>query len=191
MPLLSSPCRRIGRCAAGQSLCLAWTGARCGSPNNRARVVVHIVQVRRAQLTRDPGCTAYRLSIPFVQAVARTKGAEWPPPARGQRPHRGGPSGARQAPPVDALHAARRLRRGRGADHRPRRGPLRLGRARQALPRRALGAVLRQRRPRPRRARRGGRARRSRSSTSSRSGATRTRARSSSRRGSPRWPRAT
>ena len=43
----------------------------------------------------------------------------------------------------------------RGADHRPRRGPLRLGRARQPLPRRALGAVLRQRRPRAHGARRG------------------------------------
>ena len=40
---------------------------------------------------------------------------------------------------------------------RARRGLLRLRRARQALPRRALGALLRQRRPRPRRARRGGR----------------------------------
>ena len=44
-----------------------------------------------------------------------------------------------------------------GADHRLRRGLLRLRRRRQALPRRPLGAVLRQRRPRPRRARRGGR----------------------------------
>ena len=43
--------------------------------------------------------------------------------------------------------------RRRGADHRPRRGLLRLRRPRPALPRRAVGAVLRQRRPRPRRAR--------------------------------------
>ena len=43
----------------------------------------------------------------------------------------------------------------RGADHRPRRGRLRLRRARQPLPRRPLGAVLRQRRPRPDRDRRG------------------------------------
>ena len=43
----------------------------------------------------------------------------------------------------------------RGPDHRPRRGLLRLGRARQALPRRALGAVLREHRPRPRRRRPG------------------------------------
>ena len=75
--------------------------------------------------------------------------------------------------------------RRRGADHRPRRGRLRLRRARQPLPRRALGAVLRQRRPRPHRARRGRRRARSRSSTSTSSGATRTRARSSSPSGSP------
>ena len=75
---------------------------------------------------------------------------------RGRRP-----PGARQAAPLDALHAARRPTTSRGADHRPRRGALRLGRARQPLPRRALGAVLRQRRPRPDRARRGRGARRS------------------------------
>ena len=46
--------------------------------------------------------------------------------------------------------------RPRGARDRARRGLLRLRRARQALPGRPLGAVLRQRRPRPRRARRGG-----------------------------------
>ena len=38
----------------------------------------------------------------------------------------------------------------RGSDHRPRRRMLRLGRARQPLPGRALGAVLREHRPRPR-----------------------------------------
>ena len=65
---------------------------------------------------------------------------------------------AGQAPPVDALHADGRLRaRRRGAGDRQGRGLLRLRRARQALPRRALGAVLREHRPRPRRARRGGR----------------------------------
>ena len=68
------------------------------------------------------------------------------------------PPGAGQAPPLDALHARWRLRRARRPDHRPRRGLLRLGRARQPLPRRPLGAVLRQRRPRAHRARRGGRA---------------------------------
>ena len=43
----------------------------------------------------------------------------------------------------------------RRAGHRPGRGLLRLGHAGQPLPRRALGAVLRERRPRPRRDRRG------------------------------------
>ena len=43
----------------------------------------------------------------------------------------------------------------RRADHRPRRRRLRLGRERQPLSRRALGALLRQRRPRPHGARRG------------------------------------
>ena len=46
----------------------------------------------------------------------------------------------------------------RGAGDRARRGLLRLRRARQALPRRPVGAVLREHRPRPRRARRGRRA---------------------------------
>ena len=50
----------------------------------------------------------------------------------------------------------------RRADHRPRRGRLRLGRAGQPLPGRALRALLRQRRSRPHGARRRGRARRSR-----------------------------
>ena len=66
----------------------------------------------------------------------------------------GDPAGAREAPPVDALHPHGRVRRWRGADHRAGRGRVRLRRARQALPRRAVGAVLRQRRPRARRARR-------------------------------------
>ncbi len=48
--------------------------------------------------------------------------------------------------------------RPRDPDHHPRRGLLRLRRARQALPRRPLRPLLRQRRPRPHRARRGGRA---------------------------------
>ncbi len=65
------------------------------------------------------------------------------------------PPGAGQAPPVDALHADGRLRRPRGPGDRARRGLLRVRRARQALPRRALGAVLREHRPRPRRARGG------------------------------------
>ena len=68
----------------------------------------------------------------------------------------GGPAGdlqeLAQAPPVDALHAHGRLRRARGAGDRARRGVLRVRPARQALPRRALGAVLREHRPRPRRA---------------------------------------
>ena len=73
----------------------------------------------------------------------------------------------------------------RDPDHRARRGLLRLRRARQALPRRAVRAVLRERRPRPRRARRGGRRARPRSSASTPTGATPTRARSSWPRGSP------
>ena len=47
--------------------------------------------------------------------------------------------------------------RPRDPDHHPRRGLLRLRRARQPLPRRPLRPLLRQRRPRPHRARRGGR----------------------------------
>ena len=70
-------------------------------------------------------------------------------------------------------------RRARDPDHRARRGLLRLRRARQPLPRRAVGALLRERRPRPRGARRGRRASRPRSSASTRTGATRTRWRSS------------
>ncbi len=63
-----------------------------------------------------------------------------------------------QAASLDALLADGRLPAGpRDPDHRPRRGLLRLRRARQPLPRRPLGALLRQRRPRPHRARRGGR----------------------------------
>ena len=61
-----------------------------------------------------------------------------------------GPAGAGEAAPVAALQPHGRLRRPRRPDHRPRRGLLRLRRPRQALPRRALGAVLRQRRTRPR-----------------------------------------
>ena len=66
------------------------------------------------------------------------------------------PAGARQASPVDALQPHGRLRRRRrGPDHRPRRGLLRLGRARQPLPRRPQRAVLREHRPRARRGRPG------------------------------------
>ena len=74
-----------------------------------------------------------------------------------------------------------RTTRPRGADHRARRGLLRLRRARQALPRRAVRAVLRERRPRPRRSSARRPPRRSRSSASTPTGATPTRARSS-------WP---
>ena len=76
-------------------------------------------------------------------------------------------------------------RRRRDPDHRPRRWLLRLGRARQALPRRAQRAVLREHRPRPRRHRAGRRRPGEPSSASSRSGPTRTRRRSSWRRRSP------
>ena len=96
-----------------------------------------------------------------------------------------------QAPPVDALHAHGLLRGRRGAGDRARRGLLRLRRARQALPRRAVGAVLREHRPRPRRARRGRGAAGARSWASTPTGATRTRARSSWRRASPGSRRAT
>ena len=66
------------------------------------------------------------------------------------------PAGARQAPPVAALQPHGRLRRRRrDPDHRPGRGLLRLGRARQQLPRRPQRAVLREHRPRPRRRRPG------------------------------------
>ena len=62
-------------------------------------------------------------------------------------------AGAGAPPPLAALHAHGRLRRGsRDPDHRARRGLLRLRRARHALPRRAVVAVLRQRGPRPARA---------------------------------------
>ena len=66
------------------------------------------------------------------------------------------PAGEGPRPPVDALHAHGRVRRrARDPDPRARRGLLRLGRAGQALPRRPVGALLRERRPRPRRVRRG------------------------------------
>ena len=73
----------------------------------------------------------------------------------------------------------------RDPDHRPRRGLLRLRRARQPLPRRPLRPLLRQRRPRPHASTAKRRRARSKSSTSTRSGATPTRGRSSWRRGSP------
>ena len=51
--------------------------------------------------------------------------------------------GAGQAPPLAALHPHGRLRpRRRGPDHRPGRRLLRLGRARQPLPRRPLSALF-------------------------------------------------
>ena len=85
----------------------------------------------------------------------------------------------------------RRYDDGRDPDHRPRRGLLRLRRARQPLPRRALGAVLREHRPRPRRHRPGrrrpGQGARLLHQLVLRAPA----ARSSSPRGSPRWPPAT
>ncbi len=79
------------------------------------------------------------------------------PDRAGAEPGRGaGLATPGQAPPMDALHAARLLcRRGRPGDS-ARRGLLRLRRKRQALPRRAIGAVLREHRPRARRAGRGG-----------------------------------
>ncbi len=76
------------------------------------------------------------------------------PAARGRRELA---AGAGQAPPLDALHAHERLRGLGGADPGPRRGQLRVRRARQALPGRPVGAVLRERRPRPRGAGRRGR----------------------------------
>ncbi len=87
------------------------------------------------------------------------------PPPRGRSARgRGGPdvaqrverpAGAGQAPPVDALHAHGRLRgRARCPIIERGEGCYVYDTARQALPRRALGAVLRQHRSRPRRARR-------------------------------------
>ena len=102
---------------------------------------------------------------------------------RRRRPPRAG-----EAPPVDALHADGRVRRPRGAGDRARRGVLRVRRARQALSRRALGAVLREHRPRPRRARGGRRRAGAGARRSTPTGATPTRARSSWPRGSPRSP---
>ena len=55
---------------------------------------------------------------------------------------------ASQASPVDALHPPRGVHRQRSADHRPRRGLLRVGPTRQALPRRAVRVVHRAGRPR-------------------------------------------
>ncbi len=65
--------------------------------------------------------------------------------------------GAGAPPSVDALHADGCLSGSRDPDHRQGGWLLRLGRARQAVPRRALRAVLREHRPRPRRRRPGGR----------------------------------
>ena len=80
----------------------------------------------------------------------------------------------------------------RPADHRARRRLLPRGHPRQALPRRARRAVLRQHRLRLRRGDRpGGARRRCASCPSTRTGRTRTPARSSSRRRSRRWRRAT
>ena len=60
------------------------------------------------------------------------------------RRRHGHAAGAGEAASVDALHPHGRLRRRRrDADHRPRRGLLRLGRARQPLSRRPCVAVLR------------------------------------------------
>ena len=72
-----------------------------------------------------------------------------------QRQGRVAPPGSGQAPPVDALHADGGLRGSRDPDHHPWRRVLRLGRARQQVPRRARRAVLREHRPRPRRRRPG------------------------------------
>ena len=105
--------------------------------------------------------------------------------AAGQRRARASCRSSRRSTSGCTSRAWARTTRPRGADHRARRRLLRLGRARQALPRRPLRAVLRQRRPRPHRDRRGGGRRRSRSSASTRTGATRIRARSSWPRGSP------
>ena len=75
--------------------------------------------------------------------------------APGDAVARGRPPSTRPASSVDALHTDGRLSRQRGPDHRPWRRLLRLRRARKALPRRSLCALLRQHRPWQRRARRG------------------------------------
>ena len=84
--------------------------------------------------------------------VDRAKGVRM---ATIDQPRPAGPPGARQA--ALWMHFSRMgaLRRPRGADHRARRGLLRLRRPRQALPRRPQRALLREHRPRPRRRRPG------------------------------------
>ena len=104
-------------------------------------------------------------------------------PGRSDREH---PSGPRQASSLAALQPHGRLqRRRRDPDHRQGRRLLRLGRARQPLPRRPQRAVLREHRPRPLTRSPRPAPTRPRSSASSRRGPTRTRARSSSPRASP------
>ncbi len=76
-------------------------------------------------------------------------------PASGPQAGSGPPGDCAQAP-LAPLHADGRLRRrAPDPDHHPRRGRLRLRRARQPLPRRPLRPLLLQRGPRPRRDRRG------------------------------------
>ena len=74
-------------------------------------------------------CTTRRTRTEDDRAMATTRARARRAPAACRR--------LREAAPVDALHPHGRLRRRRGPDHRPRRGLLRLGRARQPLPRRA------------------------------------------------------
>ena len=72
----------------------------------------------------DPGsgCASTPLAIPFVQAVARTKGEEWPPPARGPRrpPRRASRSSPSATCGCTSRATAPSTRR--RPDHRPRRG---------------------------------------------------------------------
>ena len=153
--------------------------------------VVHSGQTRpvNPRPSRVAGGRVQRYLCPQRPSTAteRQKGASaWP-----RRSRRRAPAASRSSPtpPLDALqpHGGLRRRR-RDPDHRPRRGLLRLRRARQALLRRPLRAVLREHRPRPRRRRPGGRRPGRGARASSRTGPTPTRARSSSRPASPRSP---
>ena len=166
------------------------------SPSARPRD--HPARRRRPAAVRRPGQrlrphrvarrAARELRCPIRASSLRSGEQHGNDRSRDQDPS----AGARPAPPVAALQPHGRVRRpARDPDHRPRRRLLRLGRARQPLPRRPQRAVLRQHRPRPPGRRPGAAPTRPASWASSRTGPTRIRGRSSSPRGSPRSPPAT
>ena len=89
-------------------------------------------------------------------ATASTKWTNREGHGRGRGHRHARSAGAGSPSSVDALHPDGALRRRpRGADHRARRGVLRLRQPRQPLPRRPRGAVLREHRARPGRRRPG------------------------------------